>query len=267
MTVSDAGCGAMPPLSVASEVVVADIANDFFRVELAVVDMAALIDPGQEAVAPQLRSHCGSARTQDDVSRKVLIFRTQPIRQPRSHAGPRGLSFPGIHHQERRLVAEPAPEPSSHRRWWRVEGGRGHQARRVVGCRLRQQGVREPLRSLRDRRRPTRLRTHRQGRCRTVRPVDDQHRLCQGHAARHQRHMAQLRLLHPRRQWQHHPGHARRRDHVPWPLPHRGARRQQVAVRGVDAAGQVRGQSGLRRRRLAAVRLDRAEQEQLEVAR
>ena len=65
----------------------------------------ALIDRGQEAVAPERRSDCGrNIRAQHHVARKVLVLGAETVGEPRAHRRTAGLVRAGVHHQARRFV-------------------------------------------------------------------------------------------------------------------------------------------------------------------
>ena len=71
---------------------------------LRVVDVRALVDAGQEAVAPQLRADDRLAGTEDDEAGQVLVLGAQAVGQPGTHARPNRLHVAGVHHQQARLV-------------------------------------------------------------------------------------------------------------------------------------------------------------------
>ena len=92
------------PLHAARQVLVVDVLDDVLGVGPRVVDVRALVDAGQEAVAPQLRADDRLARAEHHVAGQVLVLRAQAVGEPGAHAGPRRLRFAGVHHQQRRLV-------------------------------------------------------------------------------------------------------------------------------------------------------------------
>ena len=86
------------------QVAVGHVANDPVRIDRLIVDVRALIDAGQKAIAPQLRADDRFAGTEHDEARQILVLRTQAEGQPRAQAGPDRLHVARVHHQERRLV-------------------------------------------------------------------------------------------------------------------------------------------------------------------
>ncbi len=74
------------------------------RIDRLVVDVGALVDAGEEAVAPQLRPDHGFAGTEDDVAGQVLVVRAEGVGQPGAQAGPDRLHVARVHHQQARLV-------------------------------------------------------------------------------------------------------------------------------------------------------------------
>ena len=94
----------LTPLDAARHVAVVDVLNELFRIGVRVIDVRALVDAGQKAVAPQLRADDRLTGTEDDVTGQVLVLGAEAVGQPRAEARPRRLRLAGVHHQERRLV-------------------------------------------------------------------------------------------------------------------------------------------------------------------
>ena len=69
------------------------------RIDRLVVDVRALVDAGQEAVAPQLRADDRLAGAEHDEAGQVLVLGAQAVGQPRAQAGPDRLHVAGVHHQ------------------------------------------------------------------------------------------------------------------------------------------------------------------------
>ena len=63
-----------------------DVADDPFGVDRLVVDVRALVDARQEAVAPQLRADDRLAGAEDDEAGQVLVLGAQAVGQPRAQA-------------------------------------------------------------------------------------------------------------------------------------------------------------------------------------
>jgi len=91
-------------LGAARQMAVGDILDDVLRIDAGVVNMRALVDARQKAVAPQLRADDWLSRTEDNVTGQVLVLRTEAVGQPGTEARPRRLRLAGVHHQKRRLV-------------------------------------------------------------------------------------------------------------------------------------------------------------------
>ena len=85
-----------------TEVRVVDVFDDILGIQLA--NVAALIDARQKAVAPKLRADDRFAGTQHHEAWQVLVFRAEPVAQPRTHARAHRLRVTAGHHQQRRLV-------------------------------------------------------------------------------------------------------------------------------------------------------------------
>ena len=84
---------------------VADVLDELFRGPSGRVDVAALIDPGQEAALPVLRLLDGeSVRAQGDEARKVLVLGPEPVGDPGAHRRADLAGLPAVHQQERGLV-------------------------------------------------------------------------------------------------------------------------------------------------------------------
>ncbi len=78
------------PLPVRRQGRIAQIGEHLDRVEVAVVDVGALMLGREEAAAPQFREAHRPARTEDDVGRQVAVLRPQSVGEPGTHAGPIG---------------------------------------------------------------------------------------------------------------------------------------------------------------------------------
>ncbi len=87
-----------------SEVAVGEVLQHAARVEVRVVDVRALEDAGQEAVAPELRADDREAGAHRHEAGQVLVLGAQAVEQPRSHARPNRLHVAAGHHQQRRLM-------------------------------------------------------------------------------------------------------------------------------------------------------------------
>ena len=74
------------------------------RVDRGVVDVRSLVDAGQEAVAPELRTDDRLARAEHDEAGQVLVLGAQAEGQPRAEAGPDRLHVARVHHEQRGLV-------------------------------------------------------------------------------------------------------------------------------------------------------------------
>ena len=71
----------------------------------AIGDEGALVDGGEEPIAPQRRSDGGGdIGTEYDIAGQVLVFGAQPVSQPGTHGRAAGLVGAGVHHQAGRLV-------------------------------------------------------------------------------------------------------------------------------------------------------------------
>ncbi len=86
------------------QVGIADIGQHAFRVEPAVVDVRALENAGQEAVAPQLRADDRLARAHDDEAGQVLVLGAQAVEEPGTHGRADRLRVAAGHHEQRRLM-------------------------------------------------------------------------------------------------------------------------------------------------------------------
>src|SRR5262249_40106623 len=80
------------------EMAVGHVADDSIRIKRLILNMRALINAGQKAIAPQLRSDDWLARTEHDKARQILVLRTQAKSQPRAQAGPDRLHVSRVHH-------------------------------------------------------------------------------------------------------------------------------------------------------------------------
>ena len=74
------------------------------RVDRLVVDVRALVDGRQEAVAPQLRADDRLAGAEHDEAGQVLVLGAQAVGQPRAQARPDRLHVAGVHQQQGALV-------------------------------------------------------------------------------------------------------------------------------------------------------------------
>ena len=86
------------------QIAVLHVAQDLLRIGLAVVDVRALIDARQEAVAPQLRADDRLAGAERHEAGQVLVVGAQPVGDPGAERGADRLHIAGVHHQQRRLV-------------------------------------------------------------------------------------------------------------------------------------------------------------------
>ena len=89
----------LPALLAARKVFVADVGNDRVRVDRRVVDVRALVNARQEAVAPQLRADDRLAGAEHDEAGQVLILGAEGVGQPGAHAGADRLHVAAVHEQ------------------------------------------------------------------------------------------------------------------------------------------------------------------------
>ncbi len=93
-------------LLVEVELIVVDVRNQLLWIELfllhAVRDVSSLIDRRQKRRVPQRRSHGRrNFRAEHHERGQISVFRSQPVRDPRTDRRPSRLDMADIHHQQR----------------------------------------------------------------------------------------------------------------------------------------------------------------------
>ena len=87
-----------------SKVLVLQVADNFFRVDLGIVDMSSLENAGEEAVAPKSRAYDRFAGTKNHVTRQILVFCSEAVRDPGTDTRANRLLRTTVHHQQAGLV-------------------------------------------------------------------------------------------------------------------------------------------------------------------
>src|SRR5882724_2706981 len=83
------------------------MANQLFGIAVVVGQISSLIDRGQKAGGPELRTNYRQPRTEHHKTGQILIFGSEPVRDPGSHGRMAGQWTAAVHAEKRRLVIRP----------------------------------------------------------------------------------------------------------------------------------------------------------------